>query len=103
MHIKSTSRHIRRQFRHQLYLHSQMHREFHALILKAKADVASQNITLNKDEFIGASQRRVRQKDPHVQLIKSERLPTAPQAVHMSSDIFEQGSMNLQQFAFLVW
>src|SRR5271168_3317728 len=89
VNIKSTNRHIRRQFRHQFYMHREMHREFHPLILKAKADVASQSIAFNKDEFIGASKRRVRQKDPHVQLIKSERLLTSPQRVHMSSDIVE--------------
>jgi hypothetical protein len=103
VNIKSTRRHIRPQFRHQFYMHRQMYREFHPLILKAKADVASQSIAFNKDEFIGASKRRVRQKDPHSQLIKSERLLTSPQRVYMSSDIVEQGSMNLQQFAFLIW
>jgi hypothetical protein len=76
--------------------------EFYALILKAKADVASESIAFNENELVRASKRRVGQKDPHVQLRKSERLLTAPQRVYMSSDIVEQGAMNLQQFAFLV-
>ena len=80
-----------------------MHREFYVLILKKKADIASEGIAFNEDQFIRASKRRVRQKDPHVQLRKSERLLTAAQRVYMSSDVVEQGAMNLQQLAFLVW
>jgi hypothetical protein len=80
-----------------------MHREFYALILKVKADVASESIAFNEDEFIRASKRRVRQNDLHVQLRIRKRLLTAPQRVYMSRDIVEQGAMNLQQFAFLVW
>jgi hypothetical protein len=102
VHIKSTNRHIKRQFRHQFYLHRQMHRELYPPILKAKADVASESIAFNKDDLIRASKRRVRQKYLHVQMRKRERLLTAPQPVYMRCDIVEQRAMNLQQFAFLV-
>src|SRR5580692_3974315 len=96
VHIKSTSRHIRWQFRHQFHLHRQVHRELYPLIFKAKADVASESIAFNKSDFIRASKRGVRQKNPHLQQRIRERLLTAPQPVYMSCDIVEQGAMNLQ-------
>src|ERR1700733_15440362 len=79
-----------------------MRREFYTLILEPNADIPRQSIPFDEDQFVRASKRRVGQKDPHVQVRIGETLLTARQLVYMSSDIVEQGSMNFQQFAFLV-
>src|ERR1700722_13254709 len=103
VHIEGAGRYIGRQFRHQFHLYREPRWQFYALILEPKVDVPRESICFDEDEFVRASQRWVRQKNTHLQLCIGKHLLATHEPVSMSSDVVEQGSMNLQQFAFLVW
>jgi hypothetical protein len=102
VHIKAPGCYIRWQFRDKFHPHREMRWKFYTLILQTKAHVPSEGIAFDEDLFIRTLKRRVRQKNPHLQLRIREHLLTAPQRVYMSSNIVEQRPMDLQQFTFLV-